>query len=177
MLWICSYLHLSYARQERLRDPSWEGCFLTQFTVLHSNFVLHAVHSKYIYCVCTCITVYTCTCAPASTCTPVSTYTFCSDLVTFFHILLRSCNFFSHLHRTFCSLHRILPLFRTCKNFLTQIFKCPNKKKRVFTFCYFSTFVQNLFFYFLHFVQILQFSNLSILANKPCFTNLHFTQD
>ena len=99
-----------------------------------------------IYCFCTCITVHTCTCAPASTCTPVSTYTFCSDLVTFFHILLRSCNFFSHLHRTFCSLHRILPLFRTCKNFLTQIFKCPNKKKRVFTFCYFSTFVQNLFF-------------------------------
>ena len=99
-----------------------------------------------IYCFCTYITVHTCTCAPASTCTPVSTYTFCSDLVTFFHILLRSCNFFSHLHRTFCSLHRILPLFRTCKIFLTQIFKCPNKKKRVFTFCYFSTFVQNLFF-------------------------------
>ena len=41
-----------------------------------------------IYCFCTCITVHTCTCAPASTCTPVSTYTFCSDLVTFFHICI-----------------------------------------------------------------------------------------
>ena len=80
----------------------------TQYTVniywvcnLHNCIHLHL-------CTCTCIHLHTC---------------------VHLHILLRSCNFFSHLHRTFCSLHRILPLFRTCKIFLTQIFKCPNKKK------------------------------------------------
>ena len=99
------------------------------------NFMHYAVHSKYILCLHlhNCIHLHLCTCIHLHTCVHL-------------HILLRSCNFFSHLHRTFCSLHRILPLFRTCKIFLTQIFKCPNKKKRVFTFCYFSTFVQNLFF-------------------------------
>ena len=88
---------------------------------------LWSTYTTNIYCVCTCITVYTCTCAPApaSTCTPVSTYTFCSDLVSF-----------SHFQRFFCSLQRIWSLFRTCKIFLTHIFKCPDCSDfLVSTFC------------------------------------------
>ena len=104
-----------------------------------------------IYCVCTCITVYTCTCgpAPAATCTPVSTYTFCTDLVTF-----------SHFHRIFCSLHRscnffhiFIEFFAVCtefdlcsglvKHFLLR-FSNGQTKEKIVQICNFSTFVQNL---------------------------------
>ena len=98
------------------------------------NFVHYALHSKYILCLhlhnCIHLHLWTCTCIHLHTCVHL-------------HILHRSCNFF-HI---FIEFFAVCTEFDLCsglvKHFLLR-FSNGQTKEKLFRFCNFSTFVQNL---------------------------------